>query len=168
MEQIHNVDENLLDVVNESGKSETVKSLLIRTPILDVEDGEFVFDDKLDVKLHNKVMLPMMMVASSLVSFTLIGRQFIEALLRLTYIQLKKLKGLTILARINDDVAPIVIPAAKLVTILPAWYALYAVIRPGGFIALFGSVYAFDTILELEIVLNMNAQVWIASWNLKE
>ena len=83
-------------------------------------------------------------------------------------VQLRKYKALAILLRIKDDMAVIALPAGKFVVILPACYALYAVVRIGGIIALFAGVYAIDTILVLEVILNLNAQVWIGSWNLKE
>ena len=75
---------------------------------------------------------------------------------------------MAILATIKDDAFAVPLPAGKLVVILPACYALYAVVRIGGIIAIFAGVYAFDTILLIEIVLNINAQVWIASSNLKD
>ena len=64
--------------------------------------------------------------------------------------------------------AALALPAAKLVVILPACYALYAVIRIRGIIALFAGVYAIDTICLLEILLTLNAQMWTGPWNLKE
>ena len=77
--------------------------------------------------------------------------------------QVKHYRNLAVLMKIYDDAISASLPAGKLVTILPATCALYAVVRIGGIIAVFAGVYAISTILFIEILLILIARVWTSS-----
>ena len=82
--------------------------------------------------------------------------------------QLRNFQALVILMRIYEDAISVAVPSGKLVVIIPASFALYAVVRIGGIIAVFAGVYAIDTILFIEIILNLIAQVFISSSDWRE
>lgn len=77
-------------------------------------------------------------------------------------------KIVIILIKICQDAISAALLAGNLVTILPAIFRIagsIAVVRIGGVIAIFAYVYAIETILFIEIILNLIAQVWIRSWD---
>ena len=82
--------------------------------------------------------------------------------------QLREFKALAVLMKIYEHAISVVLPAVKFVTIIPAIFALYAVVRIGGITAVFAGVYGIDTIMFTEIILNGIAQVWIGSVEWRE
>ena len=81
---------------------------------------------------------------------------------------MKEFKALVVLMEIYEDAISGPLPAAKIAIVVSAIFALYAVVRIGGITAIFAGVYAIDTILVIEIMLNLIAQVWIGSWGWRQ
>ena len=82
--------------------------------------------------------------------------------------QLREFKTLVLFMKIYEDAISAALPAGKFVTIIPATFALYAVIRIGGITAIFAGVYAVDTTVFIEIIVNLVAEVWIDSVEWRE
>ena len=63
-----------------------------------------------------------------------------------------------IILKIFDRAITIIIPAMKLVVIIPATFSLYALVKLEGLLSLFCVLYALDTTFLVELVLNILAQ----------